>query len=117
MEVVSRWLDEPVAATTTLDQVSWQFKRECALDDLADIVSADVMVFFSENPECAQVRGGRHVEFGYALACGKPIVVCGPRENIFHYLPDVVVCSTWGAIKDYLRGRCVLDDTDNRHRA
>lgn len=34
-------------------------------------------------------RGGRHVEFGLAVAWEKRIVVIGPQENIFHWLPMV----------------------------
>ena len=47
------------------------------------------MLFYSEHPDTATVRGGRHVEFGMALALGKPIFVYGHKENIFHYLPQV----------------------------
>ena len=36
-------------------------------------------------------RGGRHVEFGLALAAGKRLCIVGPRENIFHFLPRVEV--------------------------
>lgn len=41
-------------------------------------------------------RGGRHVEFGVAVASCKRLVVIGPRENIFHHLPRVEVFPTLG---------------------
>lgn len=40
-------------------------------------------------------RGGRHVEFGMALALGKRVIVVGPRENVFHLLPEVEVHVNW----------------------
>ena len=66
---------------------------ETALYDLTDIVVADALVLFTEEPEAHlpfTARGGRHVEFGYALRAGKKLFLVGPGENIFHHLPDVV---------------------------
>ena len=45
-------------------------------------------------------RGGRHVEFGMALArrllSGAPrLIVVGYRENVFHYAPEVEFYETW----------------------
>lgn len=71
--VTSRWLagnaELPVAAQAEMD--------------LADIDEAEVVVSFTEPPGVYS-RGGRHVEFGYALARGKSLVIVGPAENIFH---------------------------------
>jgi len=58
-----------------------------AVMDLEDVRVADGLVFFSERNLAR--RGGRHVEFGYALALGKQVYVVGNRENIFHYTPGV----------------------------
>jgi nucleoside 2-deoxyribosyltransferase len=78
IEVTSTWLRSP-------DTLSDEHARV----DLADVARADVLVAL--NPESWNERGtgGRHVEFGYALALGKPIVLVGERSNIFHYL-DIV---------------------------
>lgn len=63
-----------------------------ALEDLEDIHAADMLVAFTEQPGVAgRARGGRHVEYGYALARGLRIVVVGPRENVFHHVPGVEV--------------------------
>jgi hypothetical protein len=65
-----------------------------ALEDLSDILRADCLISFTEEPEAGvswAARGGRHVEFGYALAAGKRLCVVGPRENVFHFLPRVEV--------------------------
>jgi hypothetical protein len=63
-----------------------------AKEDIDDVLRADCLLSFSEEPT-EQVtwaaRGGRHVEFGVALATGKRLCLIGPRENVFHYLPRV----------------------------
>ena len=65
-----------------------------AAEDLEDVLRADCLVSFTEEPAAGvawAARGGRHVEFGIALAMGKRLCVVGPRENIFHHLPRVEV--------------------------
>ena len=58
--------------------------------DVADVYAADAIVAFSEPSNMTgSSRGGRHVEFGLALAWKKMIIVVGPRENVFHTLPVV----------------------------
>lgn len=59
-----------------------------AREDLADLAAAAVVVAFTEPPRTSTSRGGRHVEFGYALALGKPICIVGPRENVFGCLVE-----------------------------
>jgi hypothetical protein len=66
-----------------------------AQEDWADLLAADIVVSFTETPRSSNSRGGRHVEFGAGLALGKPCLVVGPRENVFHCLPDVVVHEHW----------------------
>jgi hypothetical protein len=65
-----------------------------AVEDIEDLADADCLVSFTERPTEGvswAARGGRHVEFGVALATGKRVCVVGPRENIFHHLPRVEV--------------------------
>lgn len=57
----------------------------CAKEDLYDIDCADVLLFFSGGDTH---RGGRHTEFGYALARYKTIFIVGSTENVFHTLAD-----------------------------
>lgn len=65
-------------------------------EDYNDVLNADVFVTFSEHPGApGRQRGGRHVEFGIALALDKPILVIGPQENIFHHLPQITHVETW----------------------
>ena len=68
-----------------------------------DLGRADCLVSFTEEPAAGvswAARGGRHVEFGIALAAGKRLCVVGPRENIFHFLPTVEV---YASITDLMR--------------
>ena len=73
--------------------------RAFAEDDVEDLRAADLLIAFSEPPRSGNSRGGRHVEFGMALAWGRPIIVIGPAENVFHTLPGVQRWPTWEALK------------------
>jgi hypothetical protein len=74
---------------------------EWALRDVEDVTAADTLIAFTEdlmlydNVPSVWARGGRHVELGMALALGMRVVVVGPRENIFTYLPQVEVVSSF----------------------
>lgn len=82
--ITSRWLD---GRHDGVDDA------QCAKDDFEDVKSADVVISFTEEPRCA-TRGGRHVEFGLALAWGKPCIMIGDKkEHVFHSLPGVMHCS------------------------
>lgn len=85
----SRWLQETGPVTEQMGDNPEDFYRSVATVDIADIDSADAILFFSEDPNVGVVRGGRHVEFGYALAKGKKLCVIGPKENVFHCLDGV----------------------------
>ena len=62
-----------------------------AHDDLRCIDDADVFIAFTEPDDAPpeHKRGGRHVEFGYAYAQQKRIIIVGPRENSFYHLKGV----------------------------
>ena len=70
-------------------------RQRFAQEDWEDLVAADVVISFTETPRSSSSRGGRHVEFGAALALGKACIVVGPRENVFHCLPQVTVVDSW----------------------
>jgi hypothetical protein len=89
--VTSRWL------TIEEDQLMSPDGPKWAVNDVEDVLSSDVLVFFAEPTGAVGAgRGGRHVEFGVALATGKEIIVVGKIENIFHRHPrvQVVACKT-----------------------
>lgn len=74
-------------------------QEEIAIFDLEDVDEADTVISFTERPDM-YTTGGRHVEFGYAIATGKRLVVIGPRENVFHYFPTVEQFDT---LNDWIR--------------
>lgn len=75
--VTSRWLFQE------------QTQEEGCIVDLEDVLAADTLLFFSEDPTGGWPRGGRHVEFGIAVAAKKQIIIIGQKENIFHNLPGI----------------------------
>jgi nucleoside 2-deoxyribosyltransferase len=89
IEVTSRWLDEQEPLTGHMGDKPDAWYVHTANVDLEDVDRADAVIFFSENPRVGIPRGGRHVEFGYALGTKKPIYVVGPKENVFHYIEHV----------------------------
>ncbi len=94
-EVTSRWIngshelgDHPAAAE----------RARLALEDYGDLERADIVLCFTEEPRARLEqpgRGGRHVEMGIALALGKRVVLIGPRENVFHHLPQAQHHEDW----------------------
>jgi hypothetical protein len=105
-EVTSRWVQRPPELDgqgRPVDEGRGSEAR-CAIEDLEDLRAADWIIFFSEPPRSTNSRGGRHVEFGAALALGMRMILVGPRENVFHYVPEIEVFGDWEAL------RAVLDD-------
>lgn len=92
-EVTARWLweDEPPGS-----------ERESAVKDLEDVARADAIVLLTNPIGTKYSGGGRHVEFGYALALGKHCFTVGEHETIFQYLPQVLVCSSITVVVDQL---------------
>lgn len=96
IEVSSRWLrgghewSGAPNGDITVDHLA-----RFAIEDLEDIDAADIIVCFTEPAGTGPARGGRHTEFGYALAKGMPIVVVGYRENVFYCLPQVIFAHEW----------------------
>jgi nucleoside 2-deoxyribosyltransferase len=74
--------------------------RSHAEADLVAIDVADLVIVFTDEPS---TTGGRDVEFGYAIASEKRIVVIGPRINVFHCLQEVEQYNTWEEFMEYSR--------------
>jgi len=73
-----------------------------ALMDLNDVVDADAFILFND---VAGGRGGRHVEFGYALALkiGR-IFIVGERTNVFCHMKTVeLVVPHWEVLRFFLQ--------------
>lgn len=114
IEVTSRWLEEKVASTVKITDVSKEYLRETARVDIEDILQSNMVVLnvpsesdlSSESiPVSSWARGGRHFEAGFQYATmmfyhNLPMVIqdIGPRylilvghkENVFHHLDEFV---------------------------
>lgn len=108
--VVSRWHD-PGQWRSEERQTDAATRRAIAAGNLADIDAADVVlaVPFGDH----HLRGA-HVEVGYALGRGKPVVVHGDERsmNTMTNAAGVVFCRTWSAVEAALRevaGKAVGD--------
>lgn len=89
--ITSRWVrpDCDHVLPTGLSARAADAERErFALEDLQDLNDSNWVISLQEEPR-SNDRGGRHVELGYAIALGMRITIVGPRETVFHHLPDI----------------------------
>ena len=101
-EVTSRWLHGThgmAPVTDTSPEADFQRAR-FAYEDLEDIRAADTLLSFTGEGG----RGGRQVEFGFAISEHKILVLVGPREHVFHYLPTVIQFDTFQEFEDEVLG-------------
>jgi len=77
------------------DPAAGRLRTRFAAEDVADVLAADMLIAFTEQPRASTTRGGRHVELGLALGAGKRVAVIGPRENLFCWLPHVEHHPAW----------------------
>lgn len=84
-EVTSSWIKTGFTPRGSHQDVE---RAQEAKRDLMDVTAADALVLLSDEEN---VPGGKHVEFGYAIALGKKVYVIGRRENIFHWHSWVTV--------------------------
>lgn len=92
IEVTSSWLWDAGGEDRELSGIE---QMRVAVVDYHDLARSDAVIAFTEPPESPWSRGGRHVEFGLALALEKKPLVIGPRENVFYYLPGVDRLPKW----------------------
>mgnify|MGYP001576247402 CR=1 FL=1 len=106
-EVASRWIrgDHELRACGESEAARWQ--RQWAMEDWQDVREADIVLSFTESPgeHSGRSRGGRHVEYGLALAWGKRCLVVGDREHVFHWLPEVEYYASWEEALRVLTGQ------------
>lgn len=89
--ITSRWVKpdaDHVIPTELSAQAEDSERRRFAMEDCSDVRACDWIVSLQGEPRSGG-RGGRHVEFGYALALGKRMISIGPRETVFHHLGEV----------------------------
>jgi nucleoside 2-deoxyribosyltransferase len=94
--VTSRWVDEDVLAAAGANH---EYYAQCANIDIEDINAAQYFLLLADHDSRT---GGKHFETGYAYATGKKLMIVGRRENVFHYLPQLVFAQTWEEAKSRL---------------
>ena len=106
-EVVSSWLNE---VSRMPGMSSPEFYKKLAIKDLTEIRAADLLILDTAE---ASERGGKEVEWGYALGQfhGKLVWIVGPQRNVFHYLADRVF-PDWATCLQYLK-----EEYDALHRS
>lgn len=99
LTVTSRWIDQhggtqPVSRTPEQLNTAPEECSVFAVHDMEDLQAADTVISFTFTDDKGG-KGGRHVEFGMALALGKRVILVGPRENVFHTHPAVEHYYDW----------------------
>jgi hypothetical protein len=99
--VTSRWINggHQISDDGLSAQAKESERIRFAQEDLADLQEATICINFTEEPRSTNSRGGRHVEFGFAFGTCKRCIVVGPRENVFHCLPQVEWYPDYAAFK------------------
>lgn len=90
-EITARWVkpdSDHIIPVGKSEQAADAERERFALEDFEDVRAADWTISLTETPR-NDSRGGRHVEFGMAVALGHKLTVIGPRETVFHHLPQV----------------------------
>lgn len=104
--VTSTWLTPVDGNEMNMAAINGKF-NECrcrAIKDIEDIVAADVMVLRKPlEKHKVPTTGGHHVELGICRGIGKPVIIYGARENVFHYMPGVQVVETFEELCDELK--------------
>lgn len=93
-DVTSSWLDTADDYNQPTDD---QERAALAQQDIDDLLAADLVICFTEQPGTTARRGGRHVELGIAIHAKRQVWIVGPKENIFCCLPCIKHFATFGA--------------------
>jgi hypothetical protein len=101
--VTSRWINGTHESQEGTDD--YVANQSFAQEDYQDLQAADVAIFDSRSHQHGTSRGGRHVEFGLALAWDKEIFLIGSPECVFHYLPQVYRVESLEDVLDMLSTR------------
>lgn len=108
-EITSRWIWGTYASydASLLDPCQRTLTQTFAAHDMEDLLAAECLIGFAEKPGVIS-RGGRHVEWGMAVAWGKRLILIGEPEHLFHCLAQVEI---YACLEDI----CWDDATAGRH--
>lgn len=111
VESTSSWYKEDFKPDVSMHDVEVDVLELIAKRDIREIQEADVFVQFTIDPDSPMIRGGMHFECGYAWALKKPILLVGPRQNVFHHLPGVERVKGWKEAKTWLRAKSLMRES------
>ncbi len=91
--MMSRWKWEDEGYTSDFGRRETQQEQydrlsAAAIRDLEDLKNSEIVVCLTDG-ENQLTHGGRHSELGIMLYETKRVIIIGPREQVFHYHPDV----------------------------
>jgi hypothetical protein len=90
--VTSRWIDHETPAPFPAQELALAVPPalavQHALEDIEDVKAANWLICFSVG---GGGKGGRHVELGLAIDGHKRLTLIGPREHVFHCIPQLEV--------------------------
>lgn len=81
--ITSSWLDVNESTETTQAAIE-------AVKDLREIKEAHCIISHTLKRGDLFTGGGRHIEYGYALALDKLMINVGGIESVFHEIPTVI---------------------------
>lgn len=97
--VTSRWLKSASCGDAMLDDTG---KRKAAMEDVEDIMCSMAMILFTDDPHGSHTTGGHHTEAGMALLLDMPLLIVGPRENVFHFTSVTIPRFEMDAVRDWI---------------
>ena len=106
IEITSQWIDRPPRP----ENVSYEeYERQEALIDVEDVLRCDVLVRLSDKEimgfpliPSSFATGARMFETGLAWHAGKEVIVIGQEQNVFDYLPGILILKDEQQLKEYL---------------
>jgi hypothetical protein len=103
-EITSRWIQgNHEISGISRGNINHKDNERLAREDYYDLLIAEQVICFTELSESSYSRGGRHVEYGIALALNKRLIIIGHRENVFYFLPEIPFYETWNEALAYLK--------------
>lgn len=100
--ITCRWLFADGGSLAGEDLSPAERGGQLAKMDFEDVQQADICLAFTEPSDNPAGRGGRHTELGIALALGRRVVLVGPREHVFHCLPQIEHYENWETARQSL---------------
>lgn len=102
--ITSRWIwgDHQIDDDGLSTEAKKTERERFAEEDYSDLMGSNICISFTEVPRSSNSRGGRHVEFGIAIATNMRCIVVGPRENVFHCLPFIEIFDNFRAVIEVL---------------